>query len=108
MNRIFITGICGFLGSHLAYYFKSLGYKVYGADNLSRKGSEKNYKLLKKNGIKIFKIDLAKLKHFIFFKKKIPFQAVVHCAALTSVLDGANNNSTELLSHKDRSETQSK
>ena len=39
MQRIFITGVCGFLGSNLASYFQSLGYQVYGIDNLSRKGS---------------------------------------------------------------------
>ena len=46
MKRIFITGICGFLGSNLANYFQSQGYKVYGIDNLSRKGSEKNFNIL--------------------------------------------------------------
>ena len=97
MNRIFITGICGFLGSHLAHYFKSLGYKIYGIDNLSRKGSEVNFRLLKKNEVKIFKKDLIQLNHFKLFKKKIPFSAFIHCAALTSVLDGTNNNSAKFL-----------
>jgi len=71
MNRIFITGICGFLGSHLANYFQSLGYKVYGIDNLSRKGSKKNFKILRNNGVKVFKKDLMKLNHTKLFKKKI-------------------------------------
>ena len=84
MQRIFITGICGFVGSNLANYFQSQGYKVYGIDNLSRKGSEKNLNLLK-------------LKNFQPFKKKINFHIFVHCAALTSVLDGINNNSAEFL-----------
>ena len=97
MKKIFITGVCGFLGSSLANYYCSLGYKVYGIDNLSRKGSEKNFNLLKKKGIKIFKGDLVKLKNFQPFKKKINFHVFVHCAALTSVLDGINNNSTEFL-----------
>ena len=39
MKRIFITGICGFVGSNLANYFLNLGYRVYGIDNLSRKGT---------------------------------------------------------------------
>lgn len=34
MNSIYITGIAGFLGSHLADKFLSLGYKVSGCDNL--------------------------------------------------------------------------
>ena len=73
MHRIFITGICGFVGSNLANYFQSQGYKVYGIDNLSRKGSEKNFNLLKKKGIKIFKGDLVKLKNYQPFKKKNKF-----------------------------------
>ena len=59
MKKIFITGICGFVGSNLANYFHLLGYKVYGIDNLSRPGSKKNYKLLKKNGVVVYKLDLA-------------------------------------------------
>lgn len=97
MQRIFITGICGFVGSNLAYYFKSLGYKIYGIDDLSRNGSKKNFQLLKKNGIKIFKQDLINLKINKLFKKRINFYAFIHCAALTSVLDGTNNNSTQFL-----------
>jgi len=97
MQRIFITGICGFVGSNLAHYFQSQGYKVFGIDNLSRKGSEKNFKLLKKNGVKVFKGDLIKLKGFQPFKKKINFQGLIHCASLTSVLDGTNSNSAEFL-----------
>lgn len=34
VKRIFITGIAGFLGSHLADRFIELGYKVVGNDNL--------------------------------------------------------------------------
>ena len=97
MRRIFITGICGFLGSHLANYFQSIGYKVYGADNLSRKGSKKNYILLRSKGVKIFKLDLAKTKKFTLFKNKKVFESFIHCAALTSVLDGTNENSIEQL-----------
>ncbi len=32
--NIFITGVAGFLGSHLADYFISKGHRVYGCDNL--------------------------------------------------------------------------
>jgi len=97
MKKILITGICGFLGSHLAYYFHLSGYKVYGIDNLSRKGSKKNLHLLRKKGIKVFKLDLTNIKKINLFKKKQSFQAVIHCAALTSVLDGTNNISTDNL-----------
>ena len=32
--KIFITGIAGFLGSHLAKRLKNLGHEVFGNDNL--------------------------------------------------------------------------
>ena len=51
MKKIFITGICGFVGSNLALFFKNINYQVYGVDNLSRRGSHKNYLKLKKRGI---------------------------------------------------------
>jgi len=97
MNNIFITGICGFLGSNLANHFHSQGFNVSGIDNLSRKGSEKNFKLLKKKDIKIFKKDLAKLNSLTIFKEKKNFSLFIHCAALTSVLDGTNQNSEKFL-----------
>lgn len=34
-NVILITGACGFIGSHVARRFTTLGYKVIGIDNLS-------------------------------------------------------------------------
>ena len=47
MRKVFISGICGFLGSSLANFFLHKNYKVCGIDNLSRKGSYKNYLRLK-------------------------------------------------------------
>ena len=43
MKKIFITGICGFVGSSLASFYYSKNYHVSGIDNLSRKGSYKNF-----------------------------------------------------------------
>jgi UDP-glucose 4-epimerase len=40
-QRVFISGIAGFLGSHLADRFSDLGWRVCGIDNLSG-GSERN------------------------------------------------------------------
>ena len=58
MRKVFISGICGFLGSSLANFFLHKNYKVCGIDNLSRKGSYKNYLKLKKERVQIFKGDL--------------------------------------------------
>ena len=56
--KILITGGCGFVGSNLAKFFLLKNYKVYGIDNLSRKGSYKNYLKLKKERVQIFKGNL--------------------------------------------------
>ena len=58
MRKIFITGICGFVGSSLASFFYHKNYQVSGIDNLSRKGSYKNYLKLKKKGVQILKGNL--------------------------------------------------
>jgi len=94
MKKIFITGICGFLGSNLAYYYQSLGYKVYGIDNLSRKGSKKNVNLLRNIGVKVFIKDLTKFDEIKKLKNTKNFKLFIHCAALTSVLDGTHKNSS--------------
>ena len=56
--KFLVTGAAGFIGFHLCLKLLRDGHSVYGIDNLSRKGSEKNFNLLKKIGVKIFKEDL--------------------------------------------------
>ena len=46
--KILITGGCGFVGTNLGIYLKRKGYKISSLDNLSRKGSRYNLKLIKK------------------------------------------------------------
>ena len=59
-NKILITGVCGFIGFHLARKFILNGYIVVGVDNLRKTYNhiykEKRLKILKKN------------KNFIFSK----------------------------------------
>ena len=45
--RILITGGCGFVGTNLALFLKSKGFRINSLDNLSRKGSRYNLNLLK-------------------------------------------------------------
>ena len=91
MRKIFITGICGFVGSSLASFFYHKNYQVSGIDNLSRKGSYKKYLKLKKNSVQILKGNLCS-NNFLkkILNKKNRFDDFVHCAAYTSVLDGTN------------------
>ena len=58
--NILITGGCGFVGSSLALYFKSLypQYHIIVIDNLKRRGSELNISRLKDNGIKFLHGDI--------------------------------------------------
>ena len=91
MRKIFITGICGFVGSSLANFFYHKNYQISGIDNLSRKGSYINFLKLKKKGIKILRGNLCSrnlLSKILKNKKK--FDDFIHCAAYTSVLDGVN------------------
>ena len=50
--KILVTGGCGFVGSNISLFLKKKGYLVNSLDNLSRKGSTYNLKLLKQNKIK--------------------------------------------------------
>ena len=98
MRKIFITGICGFVGSSLAIFFHQKNYQVSGIDNLSRKGSHKNYLKLKKKGVQVLRGNLCS-NNFLrkIFKKRNKFNDFIHCAAYTSVLDGTNLISSKQL-----------
>jgi len=91
--RILITGIAGFLGSHLAFYLKkhSSKFPIVGIDNLSRKGSETNVDRLKKAGIKFHFGDLRTPADV----NKLPAcDRVLDCAANPSVLAGTKDLSS--------------
>ncbi len=46
--RILVTGGCGFVGTNICLYLKNKKHDIFSLDNLSRKGSKYNLKLLKK------------------------------------------------------------
>ena len=66
INRVFITGSCGFIGFHLSLYFLSKGYKVYSIDNLNDYYSVK----LKKKRLNILK------RKKNFFLKKLNLSSI--------------------------------
>ena len=53
--KILITGGCGFVGTNLSIYLKEKGFSISSLDNLSKKGSLFNLKILKKKRLKIIK-----------------------------------------------------
>ena len=80
--KILITGGCGFVGTNLALFLHSKGLKINCLDNLSRKGSIYNLKLLKERKIKNFKIDISNYKKF----QKLPrYDFIIDCCAEAAV-----------------------
>jgi CDP-paratose 2-epimerase len=82
LKKILITGGCGFVGSNICLSLNKLAFKVYSLDNLVRKGSLYNFQLLKKVGIKNFKLDIFDYKKI----SKLPkFDLVIDCCAEAAV-----------------------
>jgi len=86
--KVLITGVVGFLGTHVAEYFKNQGWDVLGIDNLTdyelkrakydiKKAREHNLEFLEKIGIEFHKWDITKVCTSQF--KGINF--IIHCAA---------------------------
>ncbi len=80
--KILITGGCGFVGTNIALFLSKKKYKVQSLDNLSRKGSRYNLKLLKKNNIKNYNLDISKPSSL----KKVPkYNLIIDCCAEAAV-----------------------
>jgi len=89
VKKVLITGSAGFIGSHLVKSCVNLGHKVYGADNLSRRGTSHNLEYLTKNCDSFFNhnlIDLTDLESLQeLFKKHGPFDWIAHEAGQVAV-----------------------
>ena len=80
--KILITGGCGFVGTNLALFLNFKGFKIESLDNLSRKGSKYNLKLLKKEKIKNYKLDIYNQNKL----KKLPkYDLIIDCCAEAAV-----------------------
>ena len=80
--KILVTGGCGFVGTNLAIFLDSKGYRVDSLDNLSRKGSRYNLSLLKEKKNQNFKINIYDLKKI----KELPkYDFIIDCCAEASV-----------------------
>jgi CDP-paratose 2-epimerase len=98
--KIFITGICGFVGSTLAKALLESSEKIqiFGVDNFIRPGSELNRRELAKLGVKIFHADVRSATDF----ETLPAaDFVIDAAANPSVLAGVDGktSSRQLLEH---------
>ena len=84
--KLLITGGCGFVGANTAMRFVNNGWEVVVIDNLSRKGSEINAKLLSdRYGIRLITdVDIVKsaVKKTIINEKP---EVIIHAAAQVAV-----------------------
>ena len=77
MNKIFITGGCGFIGSHLTEYFfkKYKNSKIYVYDKITYAASKKNLKdISKSRRLKIIKKDLLNYKALELHSRNTDFR----------------------------------
>ena len=81
-KKILVTGGCGFIGTNLCVYLKKKHYLVYSLDNLSRKGSIYNFKLLRDLKIRNFKFDIFNFKKVNSLPK---FDLIIDCCAEAAV-----------------------
>jgi CDP-paratose 2-epimerase len=98
--KVLITGICGFVGSHIALelvrHFPEA--EIVGLDNLSRPGSELNRAQLKTHGIRFFHGDVRNPSDLENLPK---VDWVIEAAANPSVLAGVTGpaSSRQLMEH---------
>lgn len=78
MKKILITGAKGFLGSHVAKHFKSLGYETYGLGHGGLSIDES-----KSIGLDYWKKDDVSIKSILEFNQI--FDVIVHCGGSGSV-----------------------
>ena len=90
---IFITGICGFVGSSLARLWleSDPSISIIGVDNLIRNGSQTNREALKKLGVRVFHGDIRMASDF----EALPApDLLIDAAANPSVLAGLDGRSS--------------
>lgn len=96
--KVFISGVCGFVGSELAHGLRRAGHAVCGCDNFIRAGSQLNQVRLEKAGVEFWKGDVRFEKDL---ERAKGIDWVIDAAANPSVLAGVDGktSSRELLEH---------
>jgi UDP-glucuronate 4-epimerase len=89
MKHILITGVCGFIGFHLARRLLSEGRRVVGVDNLNPYYDvvlkESRLSLLEESGLEFIRGDLTRRDLVLDLIEKGGFETVVHLAAQAGV-----------------------
>jgi CDP-paratose 2-epimerase len=80
--KILVTGGCGFVGANICLNLKKDHETIVSLDNLSRKSSVLNFKLLKKNKIKNYNFDILDSKKINKLQK---FDLIIDCCAEAAV-----------------------
>ena len=98
--KILISGVCGFVGSHIARYLleSDEDISIVGLDNLARQGSETNRLSLKRLGVQLFHGDIRMASDL----ETLPdVDWVIDAAAQPSVLAGRDGKTSarQLLEH---------
>ncbi len=85
--KILVTGGAGFIGTNVCEHFAEKGAEIIILDNLSRKGTEKNLRFLKKKieGLKFIKGSITNWKTVKKIFEKNNFDIVFHLAAQVAV-----------------------
>lgn len=95
--KILITGGAGFVGSSLAYLFKEEfpEARIFCLDNLRRRGSELNLRLMKERGIQFVHGDIRQSSDLFDLNKN--FDIMIEASAEPSVHAGTQNDPTYVL-----------
>lgn len=87
--KVFITGISGFIGFHLALHLKKMGCEVHGCDNFTpyyfislKKGREE---ILKQENIIVRQADIVRMSELKAIFERESFDCLVHLAAQPGV-----------------------
>lgn len=83
--RILITGVCGFLGSHLCDYLLEKGHQVIGIDNLITGKMDNTAHLLERKDFHFIKQDVTE---YIYIKDELDY--ILHFASPASPADYLN------------------
>jgi len=91
--KILITGVAGFIGSHLANRLSKEGHEIVGIDNLSIKDKklQEARKVLIEKGVEFHKIDITDFESLNDLFEKHKFDLVYHIAAKPGVRESIEN-----------------